>query len=102
MSPSGLLLAVAGGANLSYAPSDNGLEIFHFNGAKPITKYKVVLTGVPLDEVKWDNSNHLYAMSYNTNRLYVYTVTPTSITAAPGSPYTLASQPLALFVKSLQ
>jgi hypothetical protein len=100
MSPSGLLLAVAGYPEAG--AFDNGLEIFHFNGAKPITLYKVVLTGVPIDTVRWDNSNHLYAMSYNTSRIYVYTVTSTSITAAPGSPYTLTSQPLALFVKALR
>lgn len=102
MSPSGLLLAVAGHAP-TYSPADNnGVQIFHFNGANPITPYKVALTGVPIDEVKWDSSNHLYAMSSSTNKIYVYTVTPTSITAALGSPFTLTSQPLALFVKALQ
>jgi hypothetical protein len=100
MSPSGLLLAVSGYPENS--PFDDGLEVFHFNEANAITLYKVVLTGVPIDAIKWDSSNHLYAMSYNTKRIYVYTVTPTSIAAAPGSPYTLTSQPLALFVKTLR
>jgi hypothetical protein len=50
--------------------------------------------------VKWDTFNHLYAISYSTNRIYVYTVTPTSISATPGSPYTIAA-PTALFVKAL-
>lgn len=100
MSPSGLLLAVAGYPEAG--GFDSGLEIFYFDGAKPITLDKVVLTGVPIDTVKWDNSNHLYAISSNANRIYVYTVTATSITAAPGSPYTLPKPPLALFVKTLR
>jgi hypothetical protein len=100
MSPSGSLLAVAGYPENS--AFDDGLEVFHFNGANPITPYKTLLKGVPIDAVRWDNANHLYAMSYDTNRIYVYTVTPASITGAPGSPYTLTSQPLALFVKALR
>jgi hypothetical protein len=94
MSPSGLLLAVAGGDSISTP----GVEVFHFNGANPPTKYKVVFTGVQIDEMKWDTSNHLYALSSSTQKLYVFTVTTTSITAAPGSPYAVGSGATALFV----
>ena len=101
MSSSGLLLAVGGDAS-SYAPTtQSGLELFHFNGANPLTKYKVVFRGTPIDYVKWDKSNHLYAASSSAHKLYVYTVAPTSVTAAPGSPYSLGTAPMALFVKSL-
>jgi hypothetical protein len=85
MSPSGRLLATAG---------HPGLEIFHFNGAAPITHYSaVLLPKIDIDQVEWDNDNHLYALSYDSNQLYVYTVTPTSIKEASGSPYKLPASP---------
>jgi hypothetical protein len=78
-SPSGKYLAVAGA----------GLQIFHFNGANPITKFTGLLTTDTIDSVYWDNVNHLYAISYTANKLYVFTVTPTKVTQAPGSPHTI-------------
>src|SRR5262249_28641209 len=47
MSPSGKFLAVGGTA---------GLQIFHFNGAKPITKYTGLLTTTGVDQIFWDNA----------------------------------------------
>jgi hypothetical protein len=83
MSPSGKLLAVG-----SYP----GLKIFHFNGAAPITSYSaLLLPEVDIDQLAWDNSNHLYALSYSAEELYVYTVTPTSISEVSGSPYKVKS-----------
>ncbi|HWE83296.1 MAG TPA: hypothetical protein VG267_00025 [Terracidiphilus sp.] len=99
MSPSGLLLAVCGDEPPVYGLGD-GLQIFHFNGANPMTPYSGSLTKVAIDAIKWDTSNHVYAISYSTNQIFVFTVTPTSISAAPGSPYTIAA-PTALFVKAL-
>jgi outer membrane protein assembly factor BamB len=93
MSPSGKLLAVAG---------QEGLQIFHFNGADPITKYTGLLTTDPVAQMFWDNSNHLYAISPTTGKLRVYTITPTSFEEPAGSPYdiekpdTLIVQPLPL------
>jgi len=79
MSPSGKLLAVG-----SYP----GLKIFHFNGAAPIRSYsELLLPEVDIDQLAWDNNNHLYALSYSAGELYVYTVTPTSISKVSGSPY---------------
>jgi hypothetical protein len=95
MSPSGKFLAVAGGpcnwcvVSVKIAP--NGLEVFNFNGASPITPFSKVLTTAPIDQIAWDNSNHLFAVSDSTNKLYVYTVTSTGVTAAPGSPYTVTN-----------
>jgi hypothetical protein len=80
MAPSGKLLAVGGA---------NGLEVFHFNGPSPITHYTGLLTTDGVYEVFWDKANHLYAISYAVNKLWVFTVTPTSFSQAPGSPYTL-------------
>lgn len=80
-SPSGTLLAVGG---------QSGLQVFHFNGAAPLTQLTgTVLSGVDVDQVKWDKDNHLYALSYGQNLLYVFNVTPTSFSEASGSPYHL-------------
>jgi hypothetical protein len=81
MAPSGKLLAVAGTA---------GLQVFHFNGANPITRYTGLLTRDEIDQVFWDNNNHLYAISHPAGKLHVFTVTPTSHSEAPGSPYTIS------------
>ena len=53
MSPKGNLLAVGG----------YGLQVFHFNGADPITPYSKILTNAAINEIHWDNNNHLYALS---------------------------------------
>jgi hypothetical protein len=84
ISPSGKLLAIGGGAN----GGPLGFQIFHFNGANPITKYSGVLQSkYPFLQFAWDKHNHLYALS--TNYLFVYNVTPTSISQASGSPYSI-------------
>ncbi len=78
ISPSGELLAVGGA----------GFQLFHFNGGNPITHYTGLLqTGDYFIQFGWDSEHHLYALS--RNKLYVYTVTPTSIKQAPGSPYSI-------------
>jgi hypothetical protein len=81
MGPWGNLLAVAGTA---------GLQVFHFNGANPITADTGLLAKSEIDQMFWDNDHHLYAISQSAGKLYVFTVTATSATQAPGSPYTLA------------
>ncbi len=83
MSPSGNLLAVGGSA---------GLQVFHFNRSNPATKFTGLLMKNPIssdDQMFWDNANHLYVISSSANKLYVFTITPTSAKQAPGSPYTL-------------
>jgi hypothetical protein len=82
MAPSGKLLAVAG---------QEGLQVFRFNGASPITKYTGLLTSDPINRMFWDNNNHLYAISQSSGKLFVFTITPTSHEAAPGSPYTVSN-----------
>jgi hypothetical protein len=104
MSPSGKLLAVA--SPTSYASckcgtaswGTAGLQVFHFNGAQPITHYTSTLTKTPIDSIRWDHANHLYAISHSASKLFVYTITPTSVTQAPGSPYSISS-PTALVVR---
>jgi hypothetical protein len=82
MSPSGKLLAVAG---------TGGLQVFHFNGGNPITHYTGLLTKNQIDQLFWDNANHLYALSRSAGKLFVFTITPTSASQAPGSPYTITN-----------
>lgn len=80
MSASGTLLAVGGSA---------GVQVFHFNGASPATHFTNRLTTVAVDRVFWDNSNHVYAISNAAGKLFVWTVTGSSVSAAPGSPHTI-------------
>jgi hypothetical protein len=82
ISPSGKFIAVAG---------SSGLQIFHFNGASPITHFTGLLGGVQVDHLFWDNANHLYAISTSAGKLAVLTVTSTSVSQAPGSPYAIAN-----------
>jgi hypothetical protein len=81
-SPAGNLLAVAG---------TKGLQVFHFNGANPITHFTGPLTTTEIDEIFWDNDNHLYGISSNANKLWVFTVTTSGYSEAPGSPYSVHS-----------
>jgi hypothetical protein len=87
-SPSGNLLVTYSNSGTG---SGNGIEIYNVNGAGPLTPYKTLLSGTPIDQVAWDSSNHLYAISKSDNELYVFTVTPTSVTQdaawSIGSPY---------------
>jgi hypothetical protein len=91
MSPSGKLLAVAG---------TSGLQVFHFNGAGPITAYTGLMSTAEMDSIFWDNDNHLYAIGNSTNKLAVFTVTPTSWswvdTYTVKNPIGLIVQPLPL------
>jgi hypothetical protein len=82
MSPSGRFLAVSGTA---------GLQVYHFNGGNPITHYTGLLTKDEIDQMFWDESNHLYALSLSAGKLFVFTITPTSVSPAPGSPYSITS-----------
>jgi hypothetical protein len=82
MSPSGKYLAVGG---------TSGLQLFHFNGANPITHMTGLLTTNQVDQMFWDNANHLYAISRNAGQLYVFSVTSTGVKQAPGSPHAITA-----------
>jgi len=81
-SPSGKLyvLYADSGGNDEGQEVPGGIEIYNFNGAAPLTLYKKLLTGTSIDQVAWDSTNHMYAISKSANMLYVFTVTPTSVT----------------------
>jgi hypothetical protein len=77
MSWSGNLLAVAGG----------GFQIFHFNGASPLTPFIGLQRGTDdISQAAWDNDNHFYTLDFFGGQLRVFTVTPTSFSEDPGSP----------------
>ncbi|MHB1938045.1 MAG: hypothetical protein ACYCOR_15860 [Acidobacteriaceae bacterium] len=81
MSPSGKLLAVGG---------VNGLQLFHVEAGGIVIAYSGQLdTGQEIQQMFWDNADHLYAISTNFQQMLVYTITPTSLTEAPGSPYSI-------------
>jgi hypothetical protein len=83
--PSGKLLAVGGGGLFG---GGGGFQIFHFNGSSPITKESSVQQSkVTFQAFAWDNANHLFALG--NGELFVYTVTSSSVTEAPGSPYSI-------------
>jgi hypothetical protein len=92
MSPSGKLLAVGG---------YGGLQVFHFNGAKPVTHYTGLLTKNTITQMFWDNDNHLYAISQAAGKLFVFTITPEGYSEAPGSPHAIGN-PQNIIVRSLQ
>lgn len=81
MSPSGKLLAVSGTA---------GIQIFGFHGSDPVTLYTGLLGNGEIDQMFWDNANHLYAISAHLGgQLFVFTATPQGVKQAPGSPHSL-------------
>ncbi len=92
-SPDGKMFAFYANANGGVGNPGNGIEIYNFNGAAPLTLYKTLLAGTPIDQVSWDSSNHLYAISTHLNKLYVFTVTSTSVTQdttfSIGSPWSM-------------
>jgi hypothetical protein len=80
MAPSGKILAVGG---------TQGLQLFNFTGTSQATPRTGLLTTASITGVRWDNSNHLYAISNASGKLFVFTVTSTGVTQAPGSPYAI-------------
>lgn len=72
------------------AGGPSGLQIFHFNGAAPLTTFTGLLTGDSINQVWWDNEDHLYALSESSKLLFVYQVTSAGATAAPGSPHAIS------------
>ena len=91
ISPSGKLLAVS---------TAGGIQVFHFNGADPITKFTGVLhSSETFLQFGWDKDNHLYALS--TTNLHVYEATSTEIKEVSGSPYSIP-EASSVIVLSLQ
>lgn len=72
------------------AVGGEGIEVYDFNGASPMTlAASLPLSSRGFSQLTWDKNNHLYALDYASGNLYVYTVSGSTITAAPGSPYAI-------------
>lgn len=78
ISPSGAVLPVGLG---------NDLQLFHFNGASPITSMtgQIPVKGLMIGQ-QWDTSGHFYGLDIYTGMLRVYTVGSSGLTEDPGSP----------------
>ena len=81
LSPDGKYFAIGGAS---------GLQVFHFNGASPLTAFTGLLTGDAIKQLWWDSADHLYAVGLTDNKLFVFKVTSSGATAAAGSPHTIA------------
>jgi len=79
LSPSGKLFA---------AGEQGGVQIFNFNGAAPITVQGGLIPTDTPQTMQWDRQNHLFVLS-STHKLYVFTVSGSSLVQAPGSPYSI-------------
>ncbi|MFP5235779.1 MAG: hypothetical protein ACLGSD_07740 [Acidobacteriota bacterium] len=80
-SPDGTMLALYANAQNGAGHLGNGIEIYSFNGAAPLTKDTSMLNGTPIDQAAWDTSNHLYAFSTSENKLWAIDVTPSASSA---------------------
>jgi hypothetical protein len=92
-SPDGTMFVLyTGGPSSGTSPGD-GIEIYNFNGASPLTLNTTLLTGTPISQVAWDTSHHLYAISQFENKLWVFNVTGSSVTQADaisiGTPFSM-------------
>jgi hypothetical protein len=78
VSPDGTLIAF---------DQPGGFQLFHFNGAAPLSAFSPLITTTEqIGQFAWDNHGHLYALS-NRGTLYVFSITAEGITQAQGSPY---------------
>ncbi len=61
----------------------------------PVTRFTELLSTWIISEFFWDNEDHLYVVGFSqqdpNGQLLVFTITPTSVTQAPGSPYKMGS-----------
>lgn len=84
LSPDSTLLAAGG---------DEGIQIFNFNGAAPITPSSALFAIGPIWQIRWDNRGHVFALGssamYGPTVLHVFDVTAQGANEAPGSPYAM-------------
>jgi hypothetical protein len=65
----------------------SGLQVFNFNGAAPPTELAPVkISGVQIDQVTWDKADHLFALSYEAQELYIFNVSAAKGVVEIGEP----------------
>lgn len=80
VSPDGTLVAI---------DQPGGFQLFHFNGAAPLTVFTPVIpTTEEIDQFAWDNQGHLFALS-SQGELYVFSISSSGALQAQGSPYSI-------------
>jgi hypothetical protein len=88
------MFAHSGDFFVTWAPTagymQGGLQTYKFNGAGPLYPY-LTPWGISIDQVAWDGSNHLYALSKSENELQVVTLTSTSTSYGAGSMVSIRS-----------
>jgi hypothetical protein len=98
-SPDGTMFVLYTGGPSSGTSYGDGIEIYNFNGASPLTLNTTLLTGTPISQMAWDTSHHLYAISQFENKLWVFNVTGSSVTQADaisiGTPFSMVVTSLA-------
>jgi hypothetical protein len=77
-SPDGTLFTLYAGGRPN-ATLGNGIEVYNFNGASPLTLAQPFMNGTPINQVAWDNSSHLYAISQLDNKLFVFDANARSV-----------------------
>lgn len=91
MSPKGFYLAAANSDPSGVGPN-GGIQVFLMHGSKPLTVLTgVVIPGVYVNQMYWDNNEHLYAVSNGSGKLYVFNVSTSGTTQVAGSPYSIPS-----------
>jgi hypothetical protein len=79
LSPSGKLFVVG---------TPDGIQMFNFNGAAPMTlNGSLIPTDTPA-QIQWDSQNRLFVLSI-TQKLYVFTANGNRVVQAQGSPYSI-------------
>jgi hypothetical protein len=64
-----------------------GFQVFNFNGAAVPTKLSSLkLSGIQIDQVTWDKAGHLFALSYEKAKLYIFNVSKKDGVVEIGSP----------------
>lgn len=92
-SPDGTMLAL-----YSSEGGGDGIEIYNFNGASPLTLNTRLLNGTPIDQVAWDSAHHLYAFSRAEGKLWVFNVSTGTTSSATMTALVSVASPFSMVV----
>ena len=96
--PTGTYLAAVTSAGLTPA----GVQIYQLSSAKLSPIGTVQNPETSFEIVKWDNSGHLYALSNESNALFIYSVNQGVLAPAPASPHMVSSPGSLAIVSTIQ